>query len=124
MSAVEAGNQATGSEDKKTQRVVEGRLGHDRHGPPQCLHTALRMVEVVVLEHRTDRELEHRHPRRHQIPHRRVALGLPQVTGVHPGRGHGDDEGDLPAFIGLRAQGYDFGRRIERRRFVVKAVAT
>ena len=30
MSAVEAGNQATGSEDKKTQRVVEGRVVSDK----------------------------------------------------------------------------------------------
>ena len=66
-------------------------VGDHRHGAAEGVDAALGVVQIVLGEHRTDRELEHRHPRRHQVTHRGVPTLLAEVARILAGRGHRDE---------------------------------
>jgi hypothetical protein len=65
--------------------------GHHRHAPPQGRHPTFRTVEVVLAKRSANSELEQRCTPRHQISQRPVTRLQPQIAGIHPVIGHGDE---------------------------------
>ena len=66
-------------------------LGDHGHGALECGHPPLGGVQVVLGQQRLDGEGEHRAAPGHQVAHRAVTGGDPQLAGVHPVGGDRDE---------------------------------